>query len=329
MKSDRYIGPFGGPFRTGHIPSDDAMNSEQVQRHLRYRLIGLLHVERLKRGDLLPSIRGIAKELGADHRAVASAYRALEREGLVEIRPGSGVYLAGDGSTGALESETGRWLSSVLLEGWSRGISRVDVASLVDRCAGSSVRCACIESTDDHMAAVRAELARDFSLDVQPLLVSPAADADSIPAEALAGADLVVTTVFHGAAARAAAARAGKPCVVVSLNPAFAAEVNRRLSGTEVTAVIADPRFGARASSFLDVTPHRGRVRVVLVDELSDQLDLDLHSEQVLITLAARQRLGLPEYHLVPPPPPYISPASARTLYESVVGLRLRGGAPR
>lgn len=302
------------------------MNSEQVQRHLRYRLIGLLHVERLKRGDLLPSIRGIAKELGADHRAVAGAYRALEREGLVEIRPGSGVYLAGDASTGALESETGRWLSSVLLEGWSRGISRVEVASLVDRCAGSTVRCACIESNEDHMAAVRAELARDFSLDVQPLLVSPAADADTVPAHALDAADLVVTTVFHGAAGRAAAARAGKPCVVISLNPAFAAEVNRRLAGAEVTAVIADPRFGARAAAYMDVTPHRGRVRVVLVDDLDEHLDLQ--SEQVLVTLAARQRLGLPEYHLVPPPPPYISPASARALTEAVVDLRLRGAPP-
>jgi DNA-binding transcriptional regulator YhcF (GntR family) len=309
------------------------MNSEQVQQHLRYRLIGLLHVERLKRGDLLPSIRGIARELGADHRAVASAYRALEREGLVEIRPGSGVYLAGDASTGAVESETGRWLSGVLLEGWNRGISRVDVASLVDLCAGSTVRCACIESNEDHMAAIRAELARDFSLDVQPLMVSPDAGAESVPAKALAAADLVVTTVFHGAAGRAAAARAGKPCVVVSLNPAFAAEVNRLLSGPEataVTAVIADPRYGARAGSYLDVTLHRGRVRVVLADDLrgsaADSLDLD--SEQVLITLAARQRLGLPEYHLVPPPPPYISPASARALYESIVALRLPGTSP-
>lgn len=307
------------------------MNSEQVQQHLRYRLIGLLHVERLKRGDLLPSIRGIARELGADHRAVASAYRALEREGLVEIRPGSGVYLAGDATTGAVESETGRWLSGVLLDGWNRGISRVDVASLVDLCAGSTVRCACIESNEDHMAAVRAELSRDFSLDVQPLMVSPDAGAESVPANALAAADLVVTTVFHGAAGRAAAARAGKPCVVVSLNPAFAAEVNHRLlSGPEVTAVIADPRYGARAGDYLNVTTHRGRVRVVLADDVAGSAagSLNLHGEQVLITLAARQRLGLPEYHLVPPPPPYISPASARALYESIVALRLPGTSP-
>ena len=40
------------------------MNSEQVERHIRYRITGLLHVGRLKPGDLLPSIRSLAKEIG-------------------------------------------------------------------------------------------------------------------------------------------------------------------------------------------------------------------------------------------------------------------------
>jgi GntR family transcriptional regulator len=305
------------------------MNSEQVERHLRYRIIGLLHVGRLKRGDLLPSIRSVANETGADHRAVASAYRVLEAEGLVEIRPGSGVYLASDLSAGIIQSETDRWLSGVLLEGWSRRIARADLAALMDRCAGSRVRCACIESNEDHMAAIAAELEEDFSLEVQPVLVSPAAEPASISPQVLAAADLVVTTVFHEAAGRAAAARAGKPCIVLSLNPEFAAEVNRKLSGRDVTAVVADARFGARARAFLEVTPHRGRVRMVLVDELGGPAGegIDLSSDAVLVTRAARRRLGLPEYHLVPSPPPYISPSSARALCEMIVEVGQNGGS--
>ncbi|WP_420127109.1 GntR family transcriptional regulator [Longimicrobium sp.] len=297
------------------------MNSSEVQRHLRYRIVGLLHVGRLKRGDLLPSIRGMARELGVDHRAVASAYRALEAEGLVEIRPGSGVYLAADGGERAVESETARWLGEVLLEGWSRRLPRTEMAGLVERCAASRVRCACVESNEDHMVAIAAELEADFSLDVHPVRVSPSAGPDSIAPHELAAADLVVTTVFHGDAARAAAAGAGKPCVVVSLNPRFAAEINKALSGREVTGVIADPAFGDRAREFLDVTPHRGKVRLVLVDELEGPLDLE--SGSVLVTRAARRKLGLPDHHLVPTPPTYISPASARELYEVIVALSL------
>lgn len=304
------------------------MNSEQVERHLRYLIVGLLHVGRLKRGDLLPSIRSVAREIGADHRAVAAAYRVLEGEGLVEIRPGSGVYLASDVSAGIVQSEMDRWVSGVLLEGWNRRITRVDLAALMDRCAGSSMRCACVESNEDHMVAIAAELESDFSLRVQPVLVSPAADAAAIPAQALAAADLVVTSVFHDAAVRAAASAVGKPCIVLSLNPDFAAEVNRQMAGHDVTAVIVDPRYAARARAYLEVTPHRGRVQLILVDELEGPEDERLRGEAVMVTRAARRRLGLPDYHLVPTPPPYVSPTAARALFELIVELSGGSGDP-
>lgn len=305
------------------------MNGEQVERHIRYMITGLLHVGRLRPGDLLPSIRSLAREIGADHRVVAGAYRALQAQGVVEIRPGSGVYLAGGAPAGCAQTETARWLSGVLMEGWSRRVPRGELAALVERCAASRVRCACIESNDDHMAAVAAELEGDFSLEVQPVLVSPFTDAASIPVPALAAADLVVTTIFHEAAGRAAAARADRPCVVLSLNPEFASAVNCRLAGRQATAVFVDPRFGARARAYLDVTPHRGHVRLVLVDELgtSPETTVDLESEDVLLTLAARRRLGLPEYHLIPSPPAFISPESARALCEQIVAIGLQAAS--
>jgi DNA-binding transcriptional regulator YhcF (GntR family) len=304
-------------------------NGRDTERYLRYFILGQLHVGRLKPGDALPSIRQVAKETGADHRAVANAYRVLEEEGLVEIRPGAGVYLAGEGSAGAILSETANWLTGVMLEGWSRRISRRELRTLVDRCAGSSVRCACVESNEDHMVAVAAELEEDFSLEVRPVLVSPAAKATEIPRDALAPADLVVTTVFHAAAGRAAAAAAGKPCVVVTLNPQFAAEVKRALARKNVTAVIADPRFSARAEAYLEVTPHHGHVRYVLADQLggTGAGQVDLHSEDVLITRAARRRLRLPDHHLVPGPLTFISPESARELCGAIVQLGLRQDA--
>ena len=299
------------------------MNSEQVQRHLRHLIVGLQHVGRLKRGDPLPSIRTFAAEVGADHRVVAAAYRALAAEGLVEVRPGSGVYLAGEVEAGAARTDTTGWLSGMLLEGWSRRVARRDVAALVERCAAARLRCACFESNEDHMAAVAAELEEDFSLEVDPVLVSPTAEAGAIPRGALAAADLVVTTVFHAPAVRAAAAAAAKPAVVLGVNPRFAAEVARKLARPDVTAVVADPRYVARARTFLDVTPHRGALRIVLVDELGgpDAERVDLHGESVLVTRAARRRLGLPEYHLVPGPPTYISPDSARELCGAIVEL--------
>jgi len=299
------------------------MNGERIERHLRYMITGLLHVGRLQRGVPLPSIRGTAASLGVDHRLVAAAYRALEAEGLVEIRPGSGVYLAADVSAEAVGSETAGWLGGVLLEGWNRGIPRAEVAALVERSAGSRVRCACVESNEDHMVAVTAELESAFSLEVRPVLVSPGAAAASIPDDAVGWADLVVTTAFHAVAARAAAQRARAPCVVLRVNPHFAARVAAVLNRRDVTAVFADPRYSARAATYLDVTPHRGCVRFVMADEVGG--DVDLESASTLVTRAARRRLGMPDYHLVEPPPGYISPDSARELFGAIVALGLAG----
>jgi hypothetical protein len=242
----------------------------------------------------------------------------------VEIRPGAGVFLASDVSAGALHGEVEGWLSGVLLEGWSRGIARADLGRLVERCTTTEVRCACVESNEDHMVAVSAELEESFSLGVRPVMVSPAPGAP-VPRVELEEADLVVTTVFHAAAVRAAAAEAGKPCVVLRVEPRFAACVAQRLHASETTGVIADPRYSARGSAFLDVTPHRGQVRFVLVDELGAGAPVDLHSDSTLITRAARRRLGLPEYHLVPPPPGYISAESARELFHAIVALGMAG----
>lgn len=306
-------------------------NATNPERHLRYLILGMLHVGRLKPGDPLPSIRQVARETGADHRAVAAAYRVLEAEGLVEIRPGSGVYLAGEESASAIRSVTASWLAGVMMDGWGRRIARAEVGRLVERCAAVRVRCACVESNEDHMVAFCAELEDDFSLETVPVLVSPAAEPGSIPPEQLRSADLVVTTIFHAAAGRAAAAAAGKPCVVATINPQFAAEVNRMLSRGDVTAVIADPRFSARAAAYLAVTPHRTQVRFVLADDVAEGGEgaVDLLSESVLVTRAARRRLKLADHHLVPSPPTLISPESARELYAAVVEAALGAETPR
>lgn len=298
------------------------LNGEQVERHLRYQIIGLLHVGRLKPGVPLPSIRSVAKTLGVDHRLVAAAYRSLETEGLVEVRPAAGVFLADGEKTPGGKMEG--WLGDVLLEGWNRGVSRGGLARLVARIAGCAVRCACVESNEDHMVAVAAELENDFSLQVERLMLGPSANAP-VPGGSLDRVDLVVTTVFHAATVREAAGHAGIPWVLVRVDPRFAARIARVMHAGPATGVIVDPRFATRAQAYLDVTSHKGQVRFVTVDELDG--GVDLRSPQMLITRAARRRLGLEDYHLVPAPPGYIAPESAAELCNTIASIGLAAAA--
>jgi len=48
----------------------------------------------LRPGDQLPGIRPLAEELVVSHNTVAKAYSELEHEGLLELRHGSGAFIA-------------------------------------------------------------------------------------------------------------------------------------------------------------------------------------------------------------------------------------------
>ena len=45
-------------------------------------------------GDLMPGIRTLAEQLVVSHTTVAKAYTELAREGLLELRHGSGAYVS-------------------------------------------------------------------------------------------------------------------------------------------------------------------------------------------------------------------------------------------
>jgi GntR family transcriptional regulator len=53
----------------------------------------------IRASEQLPTIRKIAEELTMNPNTVARAYRELEREGIVEVRHGLGVFVAGQQSS--------------------------------------------------------------------------------------------------------------------------------------------------------------------------------------------------------------------------------------
>jgi GntR family transcriptional regulator len=48
----------------------------------------------IRGGEQLPTIRKVAEELTMNPNTVAKAYRELEREGVIDVRHGSGAYVA-------------------------------------------------------------------------------------------------------------------------------------------------------------------------------------------------------------------------------------------
>lgn len=306
---------------------------ESVTSRIRDRIVSGLHRGRLRAGDRLPSIRDVVQETGVDHRAAAEAYRVLEAEGLVEVRGRSGVYVAmQERIGGVMLPETSRWLAGVMAESWKRGIMVPQLPELLRRCTRAvPLRCAFVESNEDHMLAFVTELGSGFGLQCTPVYLQPAGPG-SLDTEFdtnrllddIAEADLVVTTAFHGSLIRRATEGMKTPLVVVSAVPDFGLAVERRLrEAARLTVVCADPSFGERIRTVYGGDEDRERIRVVLADDTWEVAQLD-PSEPVLLTRAARRRLlddvGLT---MLLPHSPTLSFESAREIAEVVIRLNL------
>lgn len=81
-------------------------------------------------GDRLPSARALSRRLGVHRETVRGAYRSLAGRGLVEVRPGSGAYVASPPAGAfrsflARERAAGRSFGDVdrLLDRWRRAVA--------------------------------------------------------------------------------------------------------------------------------------------------------------------------------------------------------------
>lgn len=296
---------------------------DDFEQQLRHRLVGLLHAGRLSPGDRLESIRSMSRKSGIDHRVVAKAYRALAADGLVEIREGSGVYVPELETEVELTSERVRWVAEVLHDGWERRWTRGDVGRLVRRAGARRLLCACIDTNEDHMVAFASELSSDFELTVRQVYIDPAAGGDDIDEAALAGVDIVVTSVFHAEVARRLSARTAHPVVVMTIGKEYSARVEARLRRGGAVTVAVDPEYLRLGEMHLAGTAHEGKVELLLLPQ-AEERGLDVRAPHVLLTRAARRRLGLDDFHLIPPPPGVISSASARVLLQEITRLSVR-----
>jgi GntR family transcriptional regulator len=76
----------------------------------------------IRGGEQLPTIRKIAEELAMNPNTVARAYRELEREGVIEVRHGSGAYV-GSPSTSFVKTAGIRKAAEVLRPAMERGLA--------------------------------------------------------------------------------------------------------------------------------------------------------------------------------------------------------------
>ena len=90
-------------------------------------------------GQALPSVRQLAATLRVNPATVVQAYRALETEGFVDRRHGSGTYVRGMSGTemaNQREAAAAKIVREMLSEAARLGVSRDELWQAIDRTLG-------------------------------------------------------------------------------------------------------------------------------------------------------------------------------------------------
>ncbi|MFE8643505.1 FadR/GntR family transcriptional regulator [Sphingomonas sp. NCPPB 2930] len=82
------------------VPSPEAWKGERSYRELAEKIVELVRDGECPPGTRLPSERALAERFSVSRTAVREAIIALEVQGLVEVRMGSGIYIAAGADDG-------------------------------------------------------------------------------------------------------------------------------------------------------------------------------------------------------------------------------------
>lgn len=101
----------------------------QLARQVRHALASGVLVP----GDQLPTVKSVVTRLAVNPNTVFKAYHELEREGLVEGRPGAGTFVLRrpDGPGPATHAALNRRLARWVADARSAGLSVASVESMV------------------------------------------------------------------------------------------------------------------------------------------------------------------------------------------------------
>lgn len=292
---------------------------ELILDALRGRVLRGLQAGTLSAGDRLPTSRELATEFGVDYRLVIASYKRLETEGLVELRPRGGVYVADGGtSRGRFPPLPEGWLAELLTEGLAREIPGPELHEWLRRSIETlRLRCVAIATTTDQGAGLCRELRDDFGLEADALLADEVRDVTPLPLS-LRRADLIVTTDAQADWLRPVGVALGKPVIVIDVRPELAQGEWALLLRRPVYAVVASEEFGKMLRRFFAHVPGIENLHVVVYGR--DDLQQIPESAPTYVTQRVRSQLrGVRIPGRVLPPARTISSDSAREIFSFIV----------
>jgi GntR family transcriptional regulator len=85
----------------------------------------------LREGTALPPVRQVAADLGVNLNTIATAYRELQREGLIIVRHGAGAVVSSNTAQEKTDDELRKPLRAALTQLVLAGLPRAEIMSVV------------------------------------------------------------------------------------------------------------------------------------------------------------------------------------------------------
>ena len=110
----------------------DFNSDEALYLQLRNQIILGIATARFREGDILPSVRQLADNIGINMHTVNKAYSVLRQEGFVKVDRRRGAIIAIDIDKIQAVKEMRETLQVIIAEALCKNISREEVHALID-----------------------------------------------------------------------------------------------------------------------------------------------------------------------------------------------------
>lgn len=231
---------------------------------LRERVVSGLYVGHWRPGDRLPSIREIAEAERVDRKTAAAAYHRLEQEGLVRVRPRSGVYLCAPPqptATGPLERLHRQWLQHTYEGARALGLDTRTILRLVGEVAElERIRLPVVECSWLQAEAIAEELRDRLDIQAMPYLLEELRPGDPL----LADAPILITTSYH--ASELSLLAPGRPITEITLAPDVLRDLRSRSGKERLLVVVGDEMLAGkiqRALTHCELDDGTGSIRTI------------------------------------------------------------------
>lgn len=290
---------------------------------MRSRLLRGIQAGTLQPGDRLPGSREVASEFDADYRAAIVAYKNLQAEGLVELRPRGGVYIAErKHAPNGIPPISESWVADIFAAALNRGISVGEFVELLPRCVETlRLRSVVIAETDDQVQGLCRELRDDFGFESEGVIAGVARGA-SPAVLAIRRADLLVTVGAHAVWVTALAKELQKDVIVISIRPELRQGEWAMLLRRPVYVVVATAHFGDILREFYAETAGVENLRIIVFGR--DDLATIPDGAPTYVTQGVRKQLGTARIPgRIIPATRTIAASSARDIFTFVVRQNL------